>query len=234
MLKRLLGNRWGRSPTTLTSLDAYALWAEQYPAHAHNLLMETEEQAMRQLLPALDGQTVLDLACGTGRYLRLAQQHTGTFVLGADNSAAMLRAGQRERPELHWVCASVEAIPLPDARCDGVICGLALGHVPQVNGALREISRVLKPGGWALISDFHPFVFMNGGRRTFAAADGVTYAVEHYAHLYSTYHTAAERTGLRIEHVLEPGLVRTNMGQSRAPALSDTPVVIVYRLRKSM
>jgi malonyl-CoA O-methyltransferase len=234
LLKRLLRRRWGNPPTTLASLDAYALWAAQYPAHAHNLLMETEERAMLELMPTLEGQTILDLACGTGRYLQLVTQRAGTFALGADNSQAMLRAGKQTLPTQRWVCAAVDAIPLPDASCDGVICGLALGHIPQVEDTLLEMSRILKPDGWAVISDFHPFVFMHGGKRTFTAAGGQTYAVEHYPHLYATYHGAAARAGLTIEKVLEPTLIGDRGKQVQPLTPSGTPVVIVYRLRKSI
>ncbi len=66
--RRWLPRKQSPAPPLLTSLDAYARWAEAYPPQAHNALMRAEEQAVRALLPALDGQIVLDLACGTGRW----------------------------------------------------------------------------------------------------------------------------------------------------------------------
>jgi SAM-dependent methyltransferase len=110
---------------------------------------------------------------------------------------------------------------------------LALGHLARLQPSLREISRVLKAGGCALISDFHPFIFLSGQRRTFTAPDGHTYAVEHYPHLYSDYQQAADHAGFKIERVLEPRL-----GQDAAVRFGGdatrfgTPVVIVYCLRR--
>jgi malonyl-CoA O-methyltransferase len=207
--------RGGGGVRSLSSLDAYSRWAASYPPHAHNALMEAEEAAMRGLFPSFTGKIVLDLACGTGRYGLLAQVGGASRIIGLDNSPHMLLAS----PLAHRALSTTEAIPLASAAIDIILCGLALGHLPRLTPSIVEISRVMKPGGYALVSDFHPFIFLNGARRTFTAPDGRTYAVEHYAHLYSDYHRAASDSGLRIDSVLEP-------------RLNDAPIVIVYRLTK--
>jgi malonyl-CoA O-methyltransferase len=179
--------------------------------------METEERAMRNLMPPLQGCTVLDLAGGTGRYGLIAKASGAAQVMSMDSSPAMLRANALSQRAQ----ATTEAIPLRDSSVDVILCGLALGHLPRPEPSLAEMGRILKVGGIALVSDFHPFIFLSGGRRTFQAG-AQTYAVEHYAHLYTAYHQAAEHAGLRIEQTAEPGL----------DAKPDIPVVIVYRLRK--
>src|SRR5512145_1210761 len=88
-LRRLLPSRPIR---TLASLEAYACWAASYPPHAHNPLMQVEEQAMLNLMPDLAGRIVLDLACGTGRYSRLGLERGAHLAVGLDNSPAMLEA----------------------------------------------------------------------------------------------------------------------------------------------
>jgi malonyl-CoA O-methyltransferase len=214
---------------TLSSLDAYARWSAIYPPHAHNALMQAEEAAMLSLLPPLAGKVVLDLASGTGRYGLIARQRGAAMVIGLDNSPSMLHAN----PLKSIALSTSEAIPLPDASVDVVLCGLALGHLPQLVPTMREISRVLKPDGHALISDFHPFIFLNGQRRTFTTPDGKTYAVEHFPHLYSDYHQAAHDARLRIEHIAEPRLRLNSSVQVADQAVTtDSPVVIVYRLTK--
>ena len=229
-LSRLIEKfRPSHTPRTLSSLDSYERWAATYPPRAHNALMQAEESAMTNLLPDLTGRVVLDLACGTGRYGLLAQQRGAQIVVGLDNSAAMLRANPLKRIAL----STSEAIPLTGESVDVVLCGLALGHLQQLEPSLLEISRVLKYGGFALVSDFHPFIFLNGQRRTFTAPDGQTYAVEHYPHLYSDYHNAASAAALHIEQVIEPRL-----GQDASVRFADdsaragTPIVIVYHLTK--
>lgn len=206
---------------TLSSLDAYTHWASTYPPRAHNALMQTEESAMRGLMPDVTGLSVLDLACGTGRYALIARECGAKTVIGIDNSLAMLNAN----PDRRVALATCEALPLPDESFDVVMCGLALGHLPQLTPVLAEIRRVLKPGGCALVSDFHPFVFLNGGQRTFTAPDGQTYAVEHYVHLYADYHRAAQQAGLKIEDVTEASIRLPTTG-------ANTPVVLAFRFRR--
>jgi len=212
LLRRVLP---ARPLHTLNSLDAYDLWAANYPPQAHNVLMETEQKAMLDLLPPLAGQIVLDLACGTGRYGLIAHERRAKQVIAIDNSPAML-AGN---PLSNRVQATTEVVPLASGSIDVILCGLALGHLPKLQPSLDEIARLLKPGGVALVSDVHPFIALNGAQRTFAAPDGKVYAVEHYPHLYEDNQRAAAGAGLTIDAVLEP-------------LLNRVPVVIVYRFYK--
>jgi malonyl-CoA O-methyltransferase len=188
--------------------------------------MEAEEAAMLSLMSPLTGYVVLDMACGTGRYGLLATARGAARVVSIDNSAAMLNANQSSLRAL----ATTESLPLSSASIDIILCGLALGHLPHLESSLLEISRVLKPGGWTLISDFHPFIFMKGQKRTFTAPDGAVYAVEHYVHLYSDYFRAATAADLRLYDVAEVGLPRSSkkgFADDRIP-----PVVIAYRFHK--
>ncbi len=218
MILRSIQRRLRRPLRTLSSQQAYSLWAETYPAQAHNRLMEIEQEAMLSLLPGLDGCIVLDLACGSGRYAKIAQKQGAGQVIALDSHFSMVSAADvRLRGQ-----AVMDAIPLPDTRVDVVICGMALGHIPQIGVAMREIHRVLNNGGVLLLSDFHPFQYLRGAQRTFTVPDGETYAVEHYPHLYTDYFQAAQDSGLTITAVLEPAL----------PEGDHTPIVLVLRLEK--
>ncbi len=213
-LRRALQRRI-HPPQTLPSGDAYALWATSYPPTAHNRLMQIEQDAMLALMPPLAGRDVLDLAGGTGRYALIAQESGARQIVGVDSSAAMLRAN----PLSPRVQAEMNAIPFCSGSFDVVICALAAGHLPpeQMRLTLTEIKRVLRPGGVALISDFHPFMFLSGGRRTFTAPDGVQYAVEHYPHLIADYYAAIRSAGLTLDALAEPCAER--LDETAAPAV---------------
>lgn len=213
-LARLLPSR---PLQTLTSVDAYARWAATYPPRAHNALMQAEEGAMLALMPALADKVVVDLGSGTGRYALFAWEAGARRVLAFDNSAAMLAVNPLPRRCL----AALDAVPLPANSADVVICGLALGHLPALDTSIGEISRVLRRGAYAVLSDFHPFLFLNGARRTFNTSSGV-YAVEHYTHLYAEYQAAFAAANLVVEAVREPTLVETD----------GLPVALVFRVRK--
>lgn len=217
MIRRLLQRLRSPSLHYLNSRDAYAKWATDYPPIPHNVLMEIEQQTMLSLMPSLQNKRVLDLACGTGRYGLIAQERGASMVMGVDDSMDMLK-----QSPLDWVLlGSMANIPLADDSLEMVLCGLAVGHYADLATVLDEIGRVLCAGGQALISDFHPFQYMNGARRTFTR-DNITYEVEHYPHLYQTIHTACAKSGLTLQALQEP----TIDGQS-------IPVVMVYRLVKN-
>lgn len=217
MIYRLVQRLRRSSLHYLKSRDAYAKWANDYPPTPHNVLMEIEQQAMLALMPSLKNKRVLDLACGTGRYGLIAKEQGASVVIGIDDSIDMLTRSPLDRR----VLGNMADIPLADNSLDLVVCGLAIGHYPDLAAVLREIKRVLCHDGLAVISDFHPFQYLGGGRRTFTR-DNITYEVEHYPHLYEKIHDACQTIGLTVQEVQEP----TVAGQG-------VPVVIVYRLLKN-
>ena len=104
--------------------------------------------------PVRVGESVLDLGCGAGFDTFVAAQHVGLegHVVGIDLSPEMLavaRAGQVEAgfPQVEFSEAPVEALPFPDASFDIAISNGVLNLVPDKPAALREILRVLRPGG---------------------------------------------------------------------------------------
>jgi malonyl-CoA O-methyltransferase len=222
---------------------AYALWAASYPPEAHNPLMRAEERAMLSLLPNdLRGCTILDAGCGSGRYLRHAQQRGAGRLVGMDLSPKMLAraqtalAAERETPShassRSLLQARLPALPLRDAWADVTLCGLTLGHLEDLESSLAELRRVTRPGGLLLCSDFHPVCRALGWRRTFEA-EGRPYAVTHTAHLYSDWRRACRRLHLRIVSVLEPFLDPADVPKThRDPMALRVPVALVYALRR--
>lgn len=98
------------------------------------------------------GDRVLDVACGTGIVTRLAADRVGPegAVEGLDPNPAMLAvAGEAASAEvpITWHTAPAERIPLEDERFDVVLCGMGLQFFSDRAAGLREMRRVLVPGG---------------------------------------------------------------------------------------
>jgi demethylmenaquinone methyltransferase/2-methoxy-6-polyprenyl-1,4-benzoquinol methylase len=92
-------------------------------------------------LPA--GSRVLDLACGTGDLCRELAA-AGLRPAGLDLSFGMLANARTEAP---LVQADGLALPVPDRAVDAVTCGFALRNVVDLDALVREIARVVRPGG---------------------------------------------------------------------------------------
>lgn len=99
------------------------------------------------------GRHVLDLCCGTGD-IALAFVRAGADVTGADFTEEMLRVAEARTKAVRWVRADALALPFPDNSFDVVGVGYGLRNLADIEGGLREILRVLKPGGKFLSLDF--------------------------------------------------------------------------------
>ncbi len=103
------------------------------------------------------GERVLDVACGTGVVARLASEAVGTagIVAGLDVNPGMLAVARSTTPPgmaIGWHEARAEAMPLPEASFDAVLCQMGLQFVPDKHAALSEMRRVLAPGGRLVLS----------------------------------------------------------------------------------
>lgn len=112
------------------------------------------------------GERVLDVGCGTGIVARLVAEQVGPggAVAGADLTASMLDVARSVAPPglpIQWYETSAEAMPFPETAFDVVFCQLALQFVPDKPAAVREMYRVLAPGGRALVSVPAPGPFFN-------------------------------------------------------------------------
>ena len=107
------------------------------------------------------GDRVLDVACGTGVLARAAASRAGPTgaVTGLDFSPGMLAVAARVSPGLRWQQGTAEALPFPDQSFDAVVSQFGLMFFPDRVGALREMMRVLVPGGrlavavWGSLAD---------------------------------------------------------------------------------
>ncbi|SFW43537.1 class I SAM-dependent methyltransferase [Luteibacter sp. UNCMF366Tsu5.1] len=221
----------------LAPAEAYALWAADYPAYAHNPVMQAEERAMLALLPTnLQGLSILDAGCGSGRYIHHALARDAARVLGVDLSDAMLaRATEALGDAAHvgLMQGSLDALPLTNDVADLTLCGLTIGHLEHLEPALGELCRVTKLGGTILCSDVHPTGHALGWLRDFKAG-GRRYAARHTPHLYSHWHAACARLGLAIERVVEPMLDPADIpdGARFDASALHVPVALVFRLRR--
>jgi demethylmenaquinone methyltransferase/2-methoxy-6-polyprenyl-1,4-benzoquinol methylase len=89
---------------------------------------------------------VLDACCGTGD-LAIACDRAGATVTGVDFSEQMLARARRKAPEIEWVRGDALELPFADASFDGATVGFGVRNVEDLSRALRELRRVLRPGG---------------------------------------------------------------------------------------
>ena len=130
--------------------------AETYDV-ANDLLSAGRDRAWRKAtakaVDSKSGQSVLDLAAGTGSS-SVTFLKPGVRVVAGDFSQGMLNVGRKRHPEIEFVFADATALPFEAEEFDTVTISFGLRNVVDTNKALREMLRVTKPGGRLVICEF--------------------------------------------------------------------------------
>lgn len=171
------------------------------------------------------GERVLDVGCGTGIVARLAASRVGPsgVVAGADVTEGMLAvartAASAGDTPVQWYETAAEAMPLPDAAFDIVFCQVALQFFQDKAAAVREMHRVLAPGGrvWASVPAPTAFfeVLKHAVSRHLGPARGA------FVQRVFSMHDAAELKGLFTNAGFDAVHVRTEARRLRFPAARD-------------
>jgi demethylmenaquinone methyltransferase/2-methoxy-6-polyprenyl-1,4-benzoquinol methylase len=93
------------------------------------------------------GDRVLDAACGTGELALAAAEAGAGAVVGVDFSPRMLERARRKSSAIEWIQGDLLALPFPDGSFDAATVGFGVRNVSDLEGGLRELKRVLTPGG---------------------------------------------------------------------------------------
>lgn len=117
---------------------------------------ELRAHTVLELLAVKPGERVLDIGCGNARDIaRIAE--LGGDVVGVDISAGMVAAARQElermgKSGIALRVGDATSLDFPDASFDKVLCSEVIEHIPDAPRALREMHRILKPGGSLVLS----------------------------------------------------------------------------------
>lgn len=210
----------------------YDLWAEIYDGE-DNPLIQLEQPRVIDLMGTVRRLNVADVGCGTGRHTQWLAA-AGASVIGLDFSRGMLEKA-RSKPG----CAKVDfrqhdlAAPLPfaDGELDRIVCGLVLEHVPDLGFVFGEFRRVLRPGGFAVVSNLHPAMMLRGVSARFTdPRTGVQTRPRSCSHTICDYVNAALRAGLTMDHLSEHAVDETLVARSpRSEKYLGWPLLLMMR-----
>jgi ubiquinone/menaquinone biosynthesis C-methylase UbiE len=185
----------------MTTREGYASWAPFYDEPG-NEMIDLEQPVVRSILDTLPLGVALDAACGTGRHAAYLAG-LGHTVIGVDESPEMLAIARQKLPAAKLLEGDLCALPLADDSVDLVVCALALAHVPDLERALAELVRVLRPGGHLVVSDSRGVLRTISVRIAHALADGSYGYMPSRQRATSEYLRAALPLGLQVRHCEE-------------------------------
>jgi malonyl-CoA O-methyltransferase len=161
--------------------------------------MRIEQEVMLEQWPDVAQCRALDLACGTGRYAKLLAEAKARHVVALDFCTPMLR----QVAAASRVQANMMRLPFVSGAFDVVVSGLALSHATEVRVWMAEVSRILRPGGVLLYSDFHPEAARAGLTRSFKDQNAQTWTVPHCCYDVAVQMEAVKAAGLTIDTIRE-------------------------------
>jgi ubiquinone/menaquinone biosynthesis C-methylase UbiE len=209
----------------MAPVEAFDLWSATYDDQVTNPLLLLDDDLMGRLLAnvPLDGKVIVDVGCGSGRSWPKLLSGRPERLIGCDASTGMLDLLKTKYPDadLHRV-TDHRLRDLRDESCDLVISTLTLGYIADVEGALREWARVLKPAGEVVLTDLHPDV-ATPDARSFRLKNR-TIVIRHLSRSLASISAAAERGGFQVARI-ENGLV----GESIKPAYEAASALALYR-----
>lgn len=145
------------------------------------------------------GLAVADLGCGHGTLLlELRLRYPGLKLSAIDLSPVLVSNTRQRVPDADVRVADIETLPFADAAFDAAFATEVMEHLPDAVKALREIRRVLKPGGWLLVSlpnrDWFKFEAYLRERQRFQPVDDRFYSV-------AEFEAALREAGFRVDKV---------------------------------
>ena len=127
-----------------------ACWGQRFFDGAHALMLNLVTSAA----PDLNPSAVLDVGCGTGRLLRkAAARWPAARIVGVDPAPGMVEVAKSLAPSGEFHQGFAESLPLPDASVDVAFSSISMHHWRDAPSGVRELARVLRPGGWFCLAD---------------------------------------------------------------------------------
>jgi cytosine/adenosine deaminase-related metal-dependent hydrolase/ubiquinone/menaquinone biosynthesis C-methylase UbiE len=183
---------------------AFAAWAEVYDDQ-QNPLTALEERYLPLLLPEVRGVDVLDVGCGTGRWLsHLAPKHPHS-LRGMDASPEMLREARRKGiPGAQLFLSSCATLPVSDEAADLILSSFVASYVDDLMAFARELFRVVRKGRTVLVTDMHPETAARlDWTRGFHAGDSTVQVRSAQGTMQEIMQTFRE-VGFSVQALLEP------------------------------
>ena len=184
---------------------AYNLWSEQYDQQPDNLMLYLDELIVNELwgsISVLD-KIVLDFGCGTGRHWNKLYQYGPKKLIGVDISQGMLDVLKQKFPAATVYQIKENTLPdIANQSIDTIISTLTLAHIRDLHEIFTTWDRILKPGGDLIITDFHPNLLQNGGKRVFTIS-GKTVKIKNYVHSLESIETLANSFHFTITGKIE-------------------------------
>jgi SAM-dependent methyltransferase len=156
-------------------------WIEDMGKHGDFARRYVLDPVMVPLALARSPRNALDVGCGEGRFCRMLEPN-GVDIVGVDPTPALIVAARARDAKGVYLRAAAERLPFGRETFDLVVSYLSLIDMPDIQSAIPEMARVLKPGGALLIANLNSFNTACGDQGWIKDSDGkrLHYPIDNY------------------------------------------------------
>jgi cytosine/adenosine deaminase-related metal-dependent hydrolase/ubiquinone/menaquinone biosynthesis C-methylase UbiE len=193
------------SPTrALAPAEGYRIWAASYDRE-NNPMLSLEQRILERLLPPMAGLDIVDLGCGTGRWLAASKRAGARRLVGVDLSPEMLSLAKEKLGKgAKLLCSDYVEARIQESSADIVFCNFVLSYIADAEQFLCFASKILKSGGVFFLTDVHPGTAARlSWRRGVRVKEGLNEIQTHERNL-SDVIALCEQAGLEMSAHLEP------------------------------
>jgi SAM-dependent methyltransferase len=225
-------------------------WIRWSRRPGHDSYWRYHRDQFLELLPP-PGRRTVDIGCGEGRLTRHLKE-LGHRIIGVDASPAMVAAACEFDPSMEIRLADAAALPLDDASADLVVAFMSLHDIDEMGLAVREIARILEPGGKLCFAIVHPinsaghferesadapFVIEGDYLRPFRYSetverDDLTMTFHSQHRPFHAYFSALEEAGFLVEALRETGIPEPAIVSEESRRWQRLPLFLHVRARR--
>ena len=221
--------------------SVFDLWAQVYDSQLNPLLM-LEERRVASILPPLEGSDVLDVGCGTGRWLIRLEKFKPASLCGIDSSSVMLQcAGQKISNTTLLRQSFSSKLPIETSSKDFVLSSFVLSYLDDLQMFAQECARIVRPGGCLLISDMHPTTAVERDWKRNFHVDGVEIEIPTRSRVLPEIISTFRDHGFDIQILIEPtfDLSERTIFESAGKLdhyedLAGVPAIYILKLQRRM
>jgi len=234
--------------------DSWEAQAEQWikwaRAPGHDSYWRYHRDQFARLLPP-PGRRTVDVGCGEGRLTRFLRD-LGHIVVGMDASPTLVAAAREMDPSTDIRLADAASIPLDDQCADLVVAFMTLQDIDAMPAAVKEVARILVPGGRFCLAIVHPinssgrfeastpdarFVISGDYLRPFryvdtVERDGLSMTFHSQHRPIEAYFVALEEAGFLVEALREPGVPDRSIVSAEGRRWQRLPLFLHLRARR--
>ena len=221
--------------------SVFDLWAQVYDSQLNPLLM-LEEREVASLFPPLEGRDVLDVGCGTGRWLSMFEKFEPASLSGIDSSSVMLQSARQKISDTTLLYQNLSSkFPIEDSSKDFILSSFVLSYLDDLQMFGLECARIVRPGGCLLVSDMHPKTAVERDWKRSFNVDGVEIEIPTRSRVLQEIISAFQDHGFDIQTLIEPAfdLPERTIFES-AGKLADyedlvgVPAIYILKLQRRM